>query len=72
MPRKLSLYERTKLLSIRAEQIANGATTTLPSTVDIPTSAIDIAQMEFDAGLIPLIIRRTFPNGRTVLVEQTN
>ena len=66
----LSLYERTRLLSIRAEQIAHGAgtTLTLPPT-DIPTSAIRIAEMELEANVLPLLIRRRFPNGRIELVD---
>tara|TARA_E500000178_G_C16513975_1_gene527097 strand:- start:175 stop:525 length:351 start_codon:yes stop_codon:yes gene_type:complete len=66
----LSLYERTRLLSIRAEQIAHGAGTTLnlPPTA-IPTSAIRIAEMELEANVLPLLLRRRFPNGRVELVD---
>ena len=62
MDNYLSKFELTRVLGVRATQIANGA----PSTVDIPPGVIDpvvIARMEMRAHMIPITITRTFPNG---------
>jgi DNA-directed RNA polymerase subunit K len=56
-----SRYERTRILSARALQIAQGS----PVLVDVPKSVIDpldIAKLEWDAGVIPIDIKeRTIP-----------
>ena len=69
--RGLSKFERTRLISFRAEALANGAKTTIPyeSIDELPTSVVAIAEMEYTRGCIPLLIQRTFPNGRTVYVD---
>ena len=49
-------YERTRIISARALQIAQGA----PVLVEIPKNVkepIEIAKMEWEAGLIPIDIR---------------
>jgi DNA-directed RNA polymerase subunit K len=51
-----SRYEKTRILSARALQIAQGS----PVLVDVPKSVIDpldIARMEWDAGMIPIDIK---------------
>lgn len=66
----MSLFERTAILSTRAAALANNAPTTLdiePSK--LPTSAIRIAEMEMEAGVIPLLLTRTFPSGSKELVR---
>ena len=62
----LTKYEKTRIIGVRATQIAGGA----PSTVDIGklTDALKIAMKEFDEGKIPLIITRRFPDGKMVEV----
>lgn len=69
--RFLSRFERTKLIAWRAEAIANGATTTLVDRPmeDMPSSSIKIAELEFDAGVIPLMLTRHMPFGGTHLID---
>lgn len=62
MDNYLSKFELTRVLGVRATQIANGA----PPTVEIPPGMIDpvaIARLEMRAYSIPITITRTFPNG---------
>ena len=50
-------FERARILGARALQISLGA----PILVDIPTGLIDpvtIAEREFEAGVIPITVRR--------------
>lgn len=60
----LSHFERTRILSLRATALANGASTTLHNNQLLPTSAIEIAKLEMEQGLIPYTISRTLPDGR--------
>ena len=59
----MTKYEKTRLIGVRAEQIAQGA---LP-LVDVSTieeiTPINIALAELVAGTIPYIIARTMPDG---------
>jgi DNA-directed RNA polymerase I, II, and III subunit RPABC2 len=61
MDNRLTKFEKVRILGQRAEQIANGA----PSTVDITglTDALTIAEKELKERMIPFKIRRTYPNG---------
>lgn len=64
---KLTKYEKTKVLGIRAEQISRGA----PSTVDIGDliDPIDIAKKEFAEYKIPLIIERNIPDRKPIKIK---
>lgn len=57
----LSKYEKVRVLSTRATQLASGA----PPTVNIDnlTDALAIAEKELREGVLPLKIIRNFPNG---------
>ena len=51
-----SRYEKTRLISARALQIAQGS----PVMIKVPrtvTAPVEIAKMEFEAGVIPIDIR---------------
>jgi len=69
--RPLSLFERTKLIGYRAESIANGASINekrikkycTKNNINMPTSAIELAEIEYILNIIPFNIKRTFPNG---------
>ena len=53
----INIYEQTKLISVRAEQISNGA----KALINVPknvTNSADIARLEYDASIIPFMIRR--------------
>jgi len=61
-PRKLTRFEKARIVGARALQIAMGA----PILIDITrgsVSPIDIALLELDEGVLPINIRRTLPDG---------
>ena len=61
---RLNKYERANILGIRAQQLTSGAPSLLPkSKIQGITSVIDIAKIELENNLIPLIISRPFPDG---------
>ena len=58
----LTLYERTKILTLRASQLAHGS----PPFIDVPeylTDVYEIAKAELEAKRIPLILKRQMPDG---------
>jgi DNA-directed RNA polymerase I, II, and III subunit RPABC2 len=58
----LTLYERTKVLELRAAQLAGGST----PFIDVPgylTDAYEIAKAELEAKRLPFILKRPLPNG---------
>ena len=60
-PQKITRFEKARIVGARALQISMGA----PILVDAAenTSPIDIALSELDAGILPITIRRTLPDG---------
>lgn len=61
--RRLSKYERARLLGARANQLAVNA----PVEIDLEpweTDPITIATKELDLMVIPLIVRRYMPDGK--------
>ncbi|MEM3553250.1 MAG: DNA-directed RNA polymerase subunit K [Candidatus Bathyarchaeia archaeon] len=61
-PRKLTRFEKTRIVGARAMQIAMGA----PVLIDVPPnvkSPIDIALLELKEGVLPISIRRQLPDG---------
>lgn len=58
---KITKYEKAQIIGTRATQIANGAKPTIE--INGYVSAIEIAEREYKANKIPLIIKRTLPNG---------
>jgi len=61
---KLTKYERTKIIGIRAQQIAQGAKprVKVPSYI---TDTIEIAELELTNRKIPFLIKRDLPSGKT-------
>ncbi len=58
----LTMYEKTKVLSLRAAQLAKGA----PAFIDVPdylTDVYEIAKAELEAKRLPYIIKRQLPDG---------
>jgi DNA-directed RNA polymerase subunit K/omega len=58
----LTLYERTKVLTLRAAQLAGGSS----PFIDVPeylTDAYEIAKAELEAKRLPFILKRPLPNG---------
>jgi len=61
-PPKLTRFERARIVGARALQIAMGA----PILIEPPKktmSPIEIALKELEAGILPITIRRTLPDG---------
>ena len=60
-PPKITRFEKARIVGARALQISMGA----PILVDAAenTNPIDIAVSELDAGILPITIRRTLPDG---------
>ena len=58
---RLTKYEKTKILGIRAQQLASG----MPALIEVPKNIRDIkiiAEMELEQRKIPFIIKRPLPN----------
>lgn len=58
----VTLYERTKILSLRASQLAHGSN----PFIDVPdylTDVYEIAKAEFEAKRLPYFIKRPLPDG---------
>uniref|UniRef100_A0A6C0HNX2 DNA-directed RNA polymerase n=1 Tax=viral metagenome TaxID=1070528 RepID=A0A6C0HNX2_9ZZZZ len=61
----LTKYEKTRILGQRAKQLETGSQTFInPYPVEVVDSYL-LAQMEFELGLIPFIIRRPLPGGKS-------
>lgn len=61
-PRKLTRFEKAKVISARALQIAMGA----PVLINISESEgspIEISLLELKEGILPISIRRSLPDG---------
>jgi DNA-directed RNA polymerases I, II, and III subunit RPABC2 len=60
-PPKITRFEKARIVGARALQISMGA----PILVDAEenTNPIDIAIAELEAGILPITIRRTLPDG---------
>jgi DNA-directed RNA polymerase subunit K/omega len=59
----LTKYEKTQLIGVRTEQLAYGAPTTLTTEDEEScTNVKEIAELEFQKKIIPLIICRHLPN----------
>jgi DNA-directed RNA polymerase subunit K/omega len=59
----LTLYEKTKVISLRASQLARGA----PPFIDVPeylTDVYEIAKAELEAKRLPYILKRPLPDGQ--------
>jgi len=63
----ITKYEKTRILGVRATQLANGAKpmTEIGKLHDV----LKIAQKEYEEGVIPISIIRTFPSGQKVKVS---
>jgi DNA-directed RNA polymerase I, II, and III subunit RPABC2 len=61
-PPKITRFEKARIVGARALQISMGAPI-LVGTDEIISNPIDIALKELDAGILPMTIRRTLPDG---------
>lgn len=60
--KRLTKYEKARIMGERKAQIAQGAPTMLESTEGL-TGIDEIVEEEFKQKLIPLVISRPMPNG---------
>jgi DNA-directed RNA polymerase I, II, and III subunit RPABC2 len=60
----LTKYEKVKIISIRAEQLARGAQ---PAVTFKEFDPVNIAHKELQERKLPFMIRRKLPNGKTEL-----
>lgn len=64
-PKKLTRFERARVVGARALQISMGA----PVLLDVPElikSPIDLAELELREGVLPISIRRALPDGTSM------
>lgn len=64
-PKKLTRFERARVVGARALQISMGA----PVLLDVPESVkspIELAELELQEGALPISIRRTLPDGTSL------
>jgi DNA-directed RNA polymerase subunit K/omega len=64
-PKKLTRFERARVVGARALQISMGA----PVLLDVPgtiKSPIDLAELELQEGALPISIRRALPDGTSM------
>ncbi len=67
----MNKFERTYIIGVRTRQIENGAQPKIsPKKYGLFESDL-IAEKEYELGLIPMTIVRTFPNGRKVRIRNT-
>lgn len=64
-PKKLTRFERARIVGARALQISMGA----PVLLDVPVSIkspIELAELELKEGALPISIRRALPDGTSM------
>lgn len=61
-PPKITRFEKARIVGARALQISMGAPILIEISEGFP-SPIDIALKELYAGILPMTIRRTLPDG---------
>lgn len=65
---RLTRFEVARLIGARALQISLGA----PLLIKVPKDVVDpveLAKEEFKQNKMPMTIRRTLPNGETIVVD---
>jgi DNA-directed RNA polymerase subunit K/omega len=64
-PKKLTRFERARIVGARALQLSMGA----PVLLDVPESIkspIELAELELQEGALPISIRRSLPDGTSL------
>ncbi len=62
-PPFLTMYERTKILGTRANQIAEGARPFIDPVPEHITQPLEIAKLELEQRRLPFIVKRPMPDG---------
>jgi DNA-directed RNA polymerases I, II, and III subunit RPABC2 len=58
----LTVYEKTKIIGMRANQLSQGASPFI-KVPDYITKVVDIARLELEQKRLPYIVKRPLPNG---------
>ncbi len=58
----ITRFERTRLISARALQLALGAPPLVKPAKD--TTAYDLSKQELQQGVLPMVVLRRWPNGQ--------
>jgi DNA-directed RNA polymerase I, II, and III subunit RPABC2 len=69
-PKKLTRFERARIVGARALQISMGA----PVLLDVPESLrspIELAELELQEEALPISIRRSLPDGTSLNIPLT-
>jgi DNA-directed RNA polymerase subunit K/omega len=67
-PPWLTRFEKARILGARATQLAMGA----PPLIEVPPNVkdpLEIAKLELEKGVLPLVIKRKLPNGETMYIR---
>jgi len=67
--RRLTKYEVTKIIGIRAQQIACGSE---PQVQSQSVDSLEIARQELKEGKIPMVLYREYPDKSKVAVKLNN
>ena len=59
----LTLYEKTKIIGLRSNQLSQGAKPFVPVPEHV-TNVRDIARLELEQKRMPFIVKRPLPNGK--------
>ena len=64
---KLTRFEKARVISARALQLALGAPPLIKKVEE--TTPYELAKDEFEQKVLPLAVIRRFPNGKTITIE---
>jgi len=64
-PNHLTKYERSRIIGARALQISMGAPILIEELEKL-ANPVEVAEKELEFGILPLTIRRIFPNGEVI------
>ncbi len=67
-PKRLTKYERARIIAARALQLALGAYPLIDISSLGTKDPVIIAEKELEAGVLPILIRREKPNGEYQLI----
>ena len=66
---QLTKYEKTRVLGARALQLSLGAPALLPRADIQGKTELQIAEMELNSGVLPMVIYRKKPNGEVEVIN---
>jgi DNA-directed RNA polymerase subunit K/omega len=64
---KITRFEKTRLMSARALQLALGAPLLVKADHSLPMD--ELAEKELNEGVLPLVVLREYPNGKVERIE---